>query len=134
MKERSASVQLDPLLRPFVEATDESEAQAILEDLLALVAPSIRKIVRSADSPDDDFQESSQQIIKALWQCKGDPNQHAIGDFRRYVTVVAAHVIQRRLRVDRPAYHSLKKSLRNTLRNDHGSHCGKGMIANGFPG
>src|SRR5436190_12257425 len=102
MEERTASVQLDPLLLPFVEATDEAAAHAHLEELLALVAPSIKKITGKKvtggktsnpfASSEDDSQESFQQIIKALWQCRSDPRRHAIGDFQRYVTVVAAHV------------------------------------------
>ncbi|MEP7337584.1 MAG: hypothetical protein ABI977_07545 [Acidobacteriota bacterium] len=128
MEERTASVQLDPLLLPFIEATDEAAARAHLEELLALVAPSIKKISGKKvtggktsnpfASSEDDSQESYQQIIKALWQCRSDPQRHAIGDFQRYVTVVAAHVARRRWRTERPAYHALRESLRHTLRND----------------
>jgi len=118
LKSITIPVQLDSLLLPFVEATDEAAARECLEELLALVTPSIKKIVSASDSPEDDYQESSQQIIKALWQCRADPQQRAIGDFQRYVTVVAAHVTKRRWRVERPAYRALKESLRHTLRND----------------
>lgn len=124
MEERTASVQLDPLLRPFLDAPDEAMAREHLEELLALVTPSIKKIVARkkivahTNSPEDDFQESSQQIIKALWQCRDNPGEHVIGDYQRYVMVVASHVARRHWRAERPAYYALKESLRYTLRHD----------------
>ena len=118
MEAKTASVQLDPLLLSFVGTTDEAEARAHLEEVLLLVTPSIKKIVSRADSPEDDFQESSQQIIQSLWQCKADPDAHAIGNFQHYVAVVASHVVRRRWRAKNPAYQSLRESLRHTLRQD----------------
>lgn len=118
MEAAAATTQLDPLLMPFVRAVDEAAVRAHLEELLLLVTPSIKKIVSRADSPEDDFQESSQQIIKALWQCKNDPDAHAIGNFQHYVTVVASHIVRRRWRIKNPAYQSLRESLRHTLRQD----------------
>lgn len=118
MAESTATVKLDPTLLPFVTAVDEPAARAQLEELLLLVAPVIKTIVRRSDSAEDDFQESSQQIIKALWQCKSDPERQPIGDFQRYVRVVASHVVKRRWRAKHPAYHSLRESLRYLLRND----------------
>lgn len=123
MEEQIAPIQLDPLLLPFVEAPDESAAGVCLEELLASVSPTIRKIVgrkivSGAQSSEDDCQESLQQIIKALWQCRANPQQHAIGDFRRYVMVVASHVARHHLRAEHPAYHSLRESLRHLLRSD----------------
>lgn len=118
MEAKTASTQLDPLLLPFVGSADESVARTHLEELLMLVTPSIKKIVSRADSPEDDFQESLQQIIKALWQCKADPDNYVIGNFQHYVTVVASHVVRRRWRTKNPAYQSLRESLRHTLRQD----------------
>lgn len=118
MEERTASVQLDPLLRPFLDAPDEAMAREHLEELLTLVTPSIKKIVARTNSPEDDFQESSQQIIKALWRCRDNPREHVIGDYQRYVMVVASHVARRHWRAERPAYYALKESLRYTLRHD----------------
>ncbi len=115
MEERTASVELDPLLLPFVEAIDEAAAGACLEDLLAHASPTIKKIVSRNE---DDYQESLQQIIKALWQCRDNPRQYAIGDLQRYVAVTASHVTRRHWRAERPAYHALRESLRHTLRSD----------------
>ncbi len=118
MEERAASVQLDPLLRPFVEAQDEDLAAARLAELLTFVTPAIKKIVGRSQAPEDDLQEAMQQLIGVLWACRCQPQQQAIGDFQRYAAVVAAHVCRRRLRAEHPAYHTLKASLRHTFRND----------------
>jgi hypothetical protein len=89
MEEQTASLRLDPLLLPVVEATDEVAARERLEDLFALVSPSVKKIVSGSDTPDDDDQESLRQIIQVLWKLRADPQGHAIGDLQRYVRALA---------------------------------------------
>ena len=121
MAERDSSVQdswLDPLLRPFVEAADEAAARAQLDDLLARVTPLLERIHLRSRAREDDCQESLQQLVSALWQCRADAARHAIGNFEHYAAVVAAHVARRRWRAERPGYHALRESLRHTLRSD----------------
>lgn len=118
MEERGTSVQLDPLLRPFVDAADDMAAQTQLAAVLAQITPLVQRINQRSRSPEDDVQESLQQLIRALWQCRADVTRHAIGDFERYAAVVAAHVARRRWREERPSYHTLKESLRHLLNND----------------
>ena len=118
MQEQSALAQLDPLLRPFVEAASEGVAQDELEALLALIAPAVKRITARGRSPEDDYQESLRQTLVALRQCRQAPQFHAIENFQRYATVVASHVTRRHWRNERPVYQQLKDSLRHTLRNE----------------
>ena len=92
MEERGTSVQLGPLLRPFVDAADDMAAQPQLATLLAQVTPLVQRINQRSRSPEDDFQESLQQLIRALWQCRADVTRHAIGDFEHYAALpIAIH-------------------------------------------
>lgn len=118
MEERGTSVQLDPLLRPFVDAADDMAAQAQLANLLTHITPLVQRIHQRSRFSEDDVQESLQQLIRVLWQCRADVTHHAIGDFERYAAVVASHMARRRWREERPSYHALKESLRHLLNND----------------
>jgi hypothetical protein len=109
---------LDPLLLMFVTARTEVGARDELARLLSQVMPAIQKITARSPYPEDDAQEALQQLIQALWQCKANPSQAAIGNLKHYAAVVAAHVTRRRWRAERPVHHALREALRHTLRTD----------------
>jgi RNA polymerase sigma factor (sigma-70 family) len=117
MNKRDSNRENDLLLLPFLQATDEAEAQSHLNQLVARVAPLVEKIT-NRNSHEDDFQEAIGQVIKALRDCKDDPVGKAIHNFEHYVSVVAANVRRKRIRDQHPEHQALKDSLRNALKRE----------------
>ena len=100
MNTQETEQRMDLLLVPFIEAEDEAEAREHLEQLVARVTPLIAKITRRGNHPEgeDDFQESVRRVIGSLWACKADPVGRGIGNFEHYVSVLAKHACQGRIR------------------------------------
>lgn len=117
MDKQEAGQVVDPELIPFLEATDESLAGDYLNQLVARVTPLVEKITNRS-SHEDDFQEAIKQVIKALRDCKADPAGKAIGNYKHYVSVVAANVRRKRIRDQHLEQLALKDSLRNVLKRE----------------
>ncbi|HXG68432.1 MAG TPA: hypothetical protein VNO70_25280, partial [Blastocatellia bacterium] len=117
MNGQGLNPQIEPLLLPFLQTTDEAEARLRLDQLIAHAAPIIKKITRWSRDPEDAFQEATQRVIKQLWDVKADPRGKAISNYEHYVRVVAAHVAKGQWRDERPQRRSLVDALRHVLRS-----------------
>jgi RNA polymerase sigma factor (sigma-70 family) len=122
----------DPLLHPFLQAEDESEAQLFLEQLIAEHAqPLVREITRSklhafrfgsGPSPvqeaDDVCSEVVLQLLSRLRDLRNDPRDNTIANFRSYVAAVAYNSCTESLRRKYPERHRLRNRLRYLLSHD----------------
>ena len=91
---------LDPLLRPYVQASEE-ESEAALERLLAHQAqPVIQAILRRDSSPEgaDLGHEVLIHLIERLRRLRLDPAADGIRDFRGYVAVATYNLVSRQAR------------------------------------
>jgi len=114
-KQRS-NLLIDPVLQPFLQTTDEAEARLLLDQLIALAAPIVKKITRWSHDPEDAFQETAERLIKQLWDFKADPAGRGVGNYLHYVKVVASRVVKEQLREEHPRRRSLADAMRHTLR------------------
>src|SRR6266542_6714542 len=121
---------MDQLLLPYLQASDESERQERLDDLLLLHgAPVIRNTLRlklgfyvdqsgaSAYNPDaeDLYQEIMAKIIQALNDLERKSKSSEIERFRDYVFRVASNACVTFLRAKSPARRRLKDNVRVVL-------------------
>ncbi len=121
---------MDQLLLPYLQATEESERQQRLDELLLLhAAPVIRHILRfrlgfyvdqfgiSPYNPDaeDLYQEIMARIIQTLDDLKSASTGSEIEHFRQYTSRVAANTCINFLRAKSPARRRLKDNLRLLL-------------------
>lgn len=124
---------MDPLLLPFLQADDETEAQRLLAQLIAKhVQPVVREIARSklhvarAASADgssgheaEDLQgEVVLQLLDRLRHLRECPNQAAITNFRGYVAAIAYNSWTQSLRRKYPERQRLKNRLRYLVNHD----------------
>jgi DNA-directed RNA polymerase specialized sigma24 family protein len=116
--ELGANQQIDPLLQPFLRATDEAEAQLQLDRRIGSAAPVIKKITRWSRDPDDAFQETAKRLIKQLWDFKADPAGRSVSNYLYYVKVVASRVVKGQLREEHPRRRSLADALRHALNGE----------------
>jgi DNA-directed RNA polymerase specialized sigma24 family protein len=121
---------MDTLLLPFFHA-GETESDATLTRVLTEHAePVIRGIIkakfhvsraetdsRQSQDTQDIYNEVLVQVLAGLRDCKADPENKAITDFRSYVAVVTYHVCYEHLRQKYPQRRRLKNSLRYLLTN-----------------
>src|SRR6266498_4543015 len=121
---------MDQLLLPYLQASDESERQERLDDLLLLHgAPVIRNTLRlklgfyvdqsgaSAYNPDaeDLYQEIMAKIIQALNDLRSESKRSELERFRDYVFRVASNACVSFLRAKSPARRRLKDNVRVVL-------------------
>ncbi len=126
MIEPAAKSNIDELLRPFVQATDEAQAQSLLTELVSVHAePVIKKVINHklrfstivASSDTADVQsEATLNLLSRLQDCKADPQNKAINDLRNYAAVTAYRACYEYLRRKYPERHKLKNRLRYLLR------------------
>jgi DNA-directed RNA polymerase specialized sigma24 family protein len=130
MKGQEAPRQPDKLLLPFLRATDETESQRHLEELIDRHAkPVIERIIqrklgafppragsRSQGQDERDAEdvhaEAVAELLTQLRLFKTDPEGEAIANFGAYVTVTTYHVFDRHLRQKYPQRSRLKSQLR----------------------
>ena len=123
----------DPLLHPFLQAEDESEAKHLLDELIADHAqPLVREIVRSKlparrtvlteggslQEMDDVCGEVVVHLLGRLRQLRDHPDGTAIANFSGYVATVAYNSCSQNLRQRYPERHRLKNRLRYVLNHD----------------
>jgi len=135
MQARSA-VQLeemDPLLRPYLQAEEEAEAQRLLAQLMEEHAqPLVREIVHSrlrvarfAPSEGSHVQDAhdvcSEVALQLLGRLRGlryGTDQSPIANFHGYVAAVTYHACGASLRRNYPERQRLKNRLRYVLNHD----------------
>src|SRR5712691_7894160 len=121
---------MDQLLLTYLQASNESERQRHLDDLLLIYAmPVVRRTLRhrlgfsinrkrtnthNADAQ-DLYQEIMIRIVQALDDLRRSSENGGIGDFRKYVARVAANVCRDFLRARSPARRRLKDNIRLVL-------------------
>jgi len=145
MKRQEATSEIDSILLPFLNATDEEESQQQLELLVTSAAePVLRTIVRrkfqptsasggSAQAIEDVYGEALLQLLARLRQLRANPGERPITDFRSYVAVLAYNACNEHLRQKYPQRYSLKNRLRYVVSHnqkfalwegDNELHCG----------
>jgi DNA-directed RNA polymerase specialized sigma24 family protein len=125
--------EMDPVLRPYLLADDEAEAERLLGDLMeAHAQPLIRQIAhsklhvgRSASTEGSSVQDAHDvcsevvlQLLNRLRDLRDGPDQSSILNFRSYVAAVTYHACGASLRRKYPERQRLKNRLRYVLNHD----------------
>lgn len=124
------ALRSDPVLRPFLEAKDESQAEQALARLLCEeVNPVVKQIVSyklraapgnenngSSSDVEDLCSETLVKLISRLSEIRRTPE--VIRNFRGYVAVTAYRACYEYLRRKYPKRHSLKNKLRYLLTHE----------------
>ena len=131
-------VAQDPLLHPFLRASDEESATAELDTLLQTEAmPIIQKVInqrlgagaaprnsQSIDERDLDAQDLRQQTLMALtahlWQVYATPEKNRIGAFRAYVAGASFNTWRAAVRDETPLWTRLSFRLAYLCRESAG--------------
>jgi hypothetical protein len=132
------SQQPDPLLLPFLQATDEAVSQRAVERLVHEHAePVIQGVIRrkmgvalrsrlsGRQSQDEQWAEDVRgevivQLLTRLRDLKSRPNGEVISSWRGYVAVTAYRACDKHLRQKYPQRWSLKNRLRYLLTHQPG--------------
>lgn len=124
---------MDPLLRPFLHAEDEAEAQSLLAQLIEEHAqPLVHKIAHSklqvarptstegsgAQEAQDLCSEVAVQLLSRLHDLRDGPDQTPIANFHGYVAAVTYNSCSANLRRKYPERQRLKNRLRYLLNHD----------------
>lgn len=122
--------KIDPLLMPFVYATNDSEAETALNQILAASAePLIKKIVQSKLHVSlnavrhDDSQFDAQdlcgdimlQVMNRLREIRTDPDKKIINHFAAYIAMIAHSVCNEYFRQKFPQRTRLRNRIRYLL-------------------
>jgi RNA polymerase sigma factor (sigma-70 family) len=120
--EQIAKSNIDELLLPFLQATEEAQAQSLLAQVVSVYAePIIKKVINNklgfattfTRSDAEDVQsDATLNLLARLKECKADPQNKAINDFRNYAAVTAYRACYEYLRRKFPERHKLKNRLR----------------------
>ena len=136
-----SSTDVDPLLEPFIRATDSLEAEHHLGSIMSAHAdPVIGKVVRGnlygrqhKQELEDICSEARVHVVEWLQQLRADPGKE-IDSFADYVAVVAGHTCDGYLRRTYRKRSQLKNRIRYLLEK-HQSFAlweGKGEMLAGF--
>ncbi len=124
----------DSVLVSFLRATNESEREQFLDELISVhAAPLIRQTIRRrlgvhAHQPlasgqgvdgEDIYRDIVAKLVKRLIELRSGEAPHAIDNFRRYVISVANNACNDYLRIKSPARSHLKDNLRSLLSRNH---------------
>lgn len=128
--QRRPAVRSDPVLRPFLEAEDESQAEQALARLLCEeVNPLVKQIVsyklRAAPGNDgfstdveDLCSETLVKVLSRLSEMRSRRAPEVVRNFRGYVAVTTYRACYEYLRRKYPKRHSLKNKLRYLLTHE----------------
>ena len=123
---------MDQLLLPYLQASDESERQQHLDELLMVhAAPVVRQALRRRlgfyvdqrgtnphnHDAEDLYQEIMAKIVQALHDLKGASSKTDIQNLKQYVSRIATNACNDVLRTKSPARARLKNNLRFLLTN-----------------
>jgi len=129
-KEQAASLNIDVLLLPFLEATTETEEELLLVELLnEHINPIVRQILRYKLQWDFNQREQSHRnqdieevyneiqlhLLKRLRKLKSQPGDKAITNLRSYVATTARNACDEYLRRKYPQRRNLKDKIRYCL-------------------
>jgi DNA-directed RNA polymerase specialized sigma24 family protein len=130
MEQREAQPQIDAVLMPFVQASDEAASQQLLTQLIVDHAePIIRNIVkhklrvpagfgsesRSGEDAEDMRSEVLVQLLSRLSELRANPGEKHINNFQGYVAAITYSAWHEHLRRKHPQRHMLKNKLRYLL-------------------
>jgi DNA-directed RNA polymerase specialized sigma24 family protein len=120
--------EADPLLAPFLAATEHDAARDRLGELLEAHASSlVRAVLRGqlaaarmsqGEDPEDVHAAVLLRLAEHLWSLRADPSSAPIGDFKAYVATVAHNASHAFLRRRYPE----RTRLRNRVRYVLGHH------------
>ena len=123
---------MDQLLLPYLQASDESERQQHLDEILMVhAAPVVRQALRRRlgffvdqrgtnphnQDAEDLYQEIMAKIVQALHDLKGASSKTDIQNLKQYVSRIATNACNDVLRTKSPARARLKNNLRFMLTN-----------------
>ncbi len=121
---------MDQLLLPYLQATDESERQQRLDELLLLhAAPVVRRTLRRRlglyvnalgrnphnQDAEELYQEIMTKVVHTLIDLRNPSTKTEIENLQQYVARVASNACNDVLRVKSPARARLKNNLRYVL-------------------
>jgi RNA polymerase sigma factor (sigma-70 family) len=121
---------MDRLLLSYLQASDESERQQHLDDLLLVhAAPVVRQALRRRlgfyvnqrginphnQDAEDLYQEIMTKIVQALHDLRNPPAKTVIENLKQYVARIASNACNDVLRTKSPARARLKNNLRFVL-------------------
>lgn len=128
MKEQVGQSNSDEILLPFLQAAEEAQGQSLLAQLVSIHAePIIKKVIAAklrfstpfmGSDADDVQSEATIALLARLQECRTDPQNKSIGDFRNYVAVTAYRACYEYLRRKYPERHRLKNRLRYLLNHN----------------
>lgn len=119
---------MDQLLLPYLRATDESERQQCLDELVLLhAAPVVRKVLRKRlgfhvsqqgtnrnnQEAEDVYQETLTKTLQVLHDLRTLSRPTEITDFRQYVSRIAINACNDFLRSRSPAKYRFKHNVRD---------------------
>jgi DNA-directed RNA polymerase specialized sigma24 family protein len=126
LEPQAGNLLVDPVLLPYLRATDESSSQRLAEQLVLVQAePIIQGIIRyklpmsldhatwNGDNQDaeDVRSEAILELLAWLRKFKADPENSAVRNFRGFVAAVAYRACASYLRKKHPQRLSLKNKL-----------------------
>lgn len=114
------------MLSSWLQATNEAEREQLLGELILVhAAPLIKQTLRrklgfrigGANNPDaeDLYHDVIARLVQRLNDLRAEPERGEIGNYRQFVTRVAANACYDYLRAKAPARTRLKNSLRDLL-------------------
>lgn len=117
---------MDVMLSSWLQATNDAEREQLLGELILVhAAPLIKQILRrklgfrigGANNPDaeDLYHDVIARLVQRLNELRSEPERSEIGNYRQFVTRVAANACYDYLRAKAPARTRLKSSLRDLL-------------------
>lgn len=130
-----AKLQVDEILLPLLQVSDESESQRLIAKIISEHADSvIRDIIkyklwesakaidsgRLAADAEDIYHDALTQLLDRLNSFRADPERNAISQLRSYIAVITYHCCYRYLRQVYPQRHILKNRLRYLLTRQTG--------------
>jgi DNA-directed RNA polymerase specialized sigma24 family protein len=125
--------QIDPLLLPFLESSNESEEALLLARLITDQAdPLVQRILRyklqfyvnrnktEIQNPDAEeiYSDIHLNLLKRLRLLKEDPSSQPVNNLKSYVTTIARNRCDEYLRRKYPQRRQLKDRVRYCLTND----------------
>ena len=131
----AAQLQVDEILLPLLDASNESESERLITEIISKHAePVIRNIIkyklrgpaggadygRLAADAEDIYNDAVTQLLERLNKFRADPISNAIGQLHSYVAVITYHSYYRHLRQVYPQRHILKNRLRYLLTRQAG--------------
>ncbi len=126
---------IDPLLHPFLNATDEAESQRVLTELLRQHAdPVIRRLLRAKlqvsfygagnsanhDEAEELYSEVIAQLLTDLRACQNNPAEKPINYLAGFVARLTLNACYQQLRSKYPQRHNLKNKVRYLLTRQPG--------------